>query len=77
MEANGILPCSQEPAAGPYPALAKFSPQAHALFIKINLHFNFVFTCGSSLQVFKQKFCMHIMCATGSGHFFLLNLIAQ
>jgi len=34
MQHEGSLPCSQEPATGPYPEPDEFSPYHHILFIQ-------------------------------------------
>jgi hypothetical protein len=64
MEPEGSVPCSQEPATGPYLESDESTPRPHKLFFRV--HFKIIpppmyaYLVISSLQDFLLKFCTHL-----------------
>jgi len=56
MEPEGSLPCSQEPATGPYPQPDASSPQLPTLFLKIYSILSFYLPLGLPSNHFPSGF---------------------
>jgi len=82
MEAEGSLPCSQDPATSTHPESNISSSYPHFISLRsIQMEssiYDYVFRVVSSCEAFQRKFCMHFSClfrATSPAPLALLDLI--
>jgi len=64
METEGSLPCSQQPATGPYIELHESSPHLpHSISVRsipvLSFHLRLGLPCGLFPSSFQPKYCMH------------------